>query len=76
MLSQRKLAEFKHIKPYDYNNLNYYISGDDFCYENQHINRQKSMGFKNHIPNERGESGRLDLPFFIDFGLTPGSLIR
>ena len=48
----------------------------DICYDNQHINRLKIMRFTNYIPTEMGESGRLDLPFFIDFDLTPDSLIR
>jgi hypothetical protein len=40
-------------------------SEDDSCYEKQHINRLKSMRFPNYIPTEMGESGKLDLPFFV-----------
>jgi hypothetical protein len=49
---------------------------DDSCYENQHIKGLKSLRFPNYIPTELGESGNLDLRFFIDFDLTPDSLIR
>jgi hypothetical protein len=54
-----------------------------FCYENKHINRLKSVRYENYIPTWKGESGSMDLPFFgfqdlifSDFDLTPDSPIR
>ncbi|MCP4405561.1 MAG: hypothetical protein GY801_50690 [bacterium] len=35
------------------------------CYENQHINRIKSVRYENNIPTGKGEYGSMDLPFFI-----------
>ena len=46
-------------------NFKYLVSGCAICYENQHINRMQTVRYENYIPNGKGESGSMDLSFFI-----------
>ena len=64
-------------------NLSSHGRGCASCYENQLINRLKSVRYENYIPTGKGISGSMDLPFFHyqyptlqDFDLTLDLMIR